>query len=505
MLPLLTASQFKDWEEYTRVHDGVTELDLVGRAAASFATELLKHYPNPSCFDIFCGSGNNGADGLEIGRILLGKGFAVKIYTSKRALPSTAYLSKEAELLHFYPYTITNLTNTNAEVLPKFQQSEVIIDALFGIGLNRSITGIDASVIDHINKSEASVVAVDIPSGMNTDGNNFSDVVVKADLTITFETPKFALLLPQNQEYSGKFRIVNIDLNRKFLERLTCSHYFLTEADAVQILKQKPRGKFAHKGLFGKALLIVGSKGKYGAALLSTQACLRSGVGKLTVHLPEAAGNIINNACPEALTELDPDNNCLSVIGEQLDYSAIGIGPGLGLDTKTRVAFNNLLDRYHEPIIIDADALNLLAADHDLFKKIPVNSLLTPHFKEFARLTKETNDDFERLQLLQDLAREYQVITILKGAHTVIATPKGELYFNSSGNPGMAKAGTGDCLTGLLTGLLAQGFSPLQTALLGVFWHGLAGDLAAFDHTETCMLASDLNANLEEAAARLLS
>lgn len=313
---------------------------------------------------------------------------------------------------------------------------------------------------------------------------------IQADYTLSFETPRFAFMFPDNYDRVGEFHFRSIGLPQEFIANLPAHNYYVTPKTIANIYQK--RGKYAHKGLFGHALLIMGSHGKMGAAILATRACLRAGAGLVTVHVPSCGYEVIQGAVPEAMVNLDDDRYVFTRIYDLQKYNTIAIGCGLSTKNKTRNALCYLLKHRDTPTVLDADALNILAQSPDWWEYIPKQSILTPHPKEFERMFGRSHNNFERYELLRQKAMELEVYIILKGANSCIATPEGNCYFNSTGNPGMGTAGSGDVLTGILTGLLAQPYSPLEACILGVYVHGLAGDLAVVEKSQEGLMAGDL-------------
>ncbi len=351
-----------------------------------------------------------------------------------------------------------------------------------------------------MNALENEIVAVDIPSGLFSDRHT-EGMAIEAQHVFSFETPKLAFLMPENQQFIQSFDFKSIGLKPEYLEEIEFDNLFITQDMAFNLLKK--RNKFSHKGTHGHALLVCGSLGMAGAAILSARACLRSGVGLLTIHTPQCNRLILQTAVPEAMCREDAINDVTTHIEDCLSCNTIGIGCGLGKDKRTVKALKDLLKNYTNPMVIDADALNIISENKDLLKCLPANSILTPHSKEFERLFGSTNNDFERLKLLREQAKSLNINILLKGAHTVVANTEGVCFFNSTGNPGMATAGSGDVLTGILTGFLAQGYEPSAAAILGVYVHGLAGDLAADKIGEEALIASDIIENLGAAFKKI--
>ena len=375
---------------------------------------------------------------------------------------------------------------------PVLTEHDIVIDGLFGSGLNRPLTGGFAAVVDYINKSDAHVVSIDIPSGLFGEDNRGNDreAIVKANLTLTFEFPKLAFFLAENAPYVGEWKTLEIGLHPDVIERTETPYTMVTEEDISYVIQ--PRDRFAHKGTFGHALLIAGSKGKMGAAILAAKACLRSGAGLLTVHIPQRGEGVFQTNFPEAMLSFDTNVDFFSSVPELSPYNAIGVGPGMGQHMESGAAIERILQTNSKPMVIDADAINLLATNKSLISRIPERSILTPHPKEFDRIAGESASGYERLMKAKAFAVENHLIVVLKGAYTAICTTAGNIYFNSCGNPGMATAGSGDVLTGIILGLLAQGYEPETAAVMGVFIHGTAGDLAAIYQSEESLIASDI-------------
>lgn len=493
MLKILTASQVKAWDAHTIRHEPVASIDLMERACRSFTTWFTANVTTNHRVGIVCGTGNNGGDGLGIARMLREQGYDVHVWIVRGSVSeSDDFKINLGRIRGKLP--IDEIRTEADQNL--FADCSVLIDAVFGSGLSRPAAEIYAQVIRCINKTQAIKVAVDIPSGLIADKPPEGEVVL-ADYTIAFQVPKLAFMLPQSGTYAGEWHVVDIGLDQTFLTELP-SNYFLMERNDIRNLL-RPRSKFDHKGKFGHALIIAGSYGKMGAAVLSARACLRAGSGLLTMHVPASGNTIIQTAVPEAMTSMDQHEHFFSAAPDFMPYTAVGIGPGLGQDKKTVVALTKVLESCDKPLVLDADALNILAANRELIHLLPKGSVLTPHPKEFERLAGTWKNDFERLQKQVDFAGKTGAVILLKGAHSSIASPEGSVFFNNTGNPGMATAGSGDVLTGIITGLLAQGYSGLNSAIIGCWVHGLAGDKAALQKGRISLIASDLTDNLPDA------
>ncbi len=497
MLKILSTPQIKALDQFTIEHEPVPSIDLMERACRAFTDWLVRHFRSPNKVGIICGTGNNGGDGLGIARMLLDQGYSIKVWIVKGN-------TNELENFKINLARIENKIEWHEISTPTdhelFNGCDVLVDALFGSGLSRPIEGIFSQIISSINQTNAIRVAVDIPSGLFADLPS-SGAIVQAHHTVSFQLPKLAFLFSENQKWVGQWHLVDIGLSKDFIKSALVQNYFVTEKSIKKIIR--PRDQFSHKGNYGHALLIAGSKGKMGAAVLAAKAALRSGLGLLTVHVPTCGYSIIQTSVPEAMASVDGFENYFSSPPENLNYSSLGIGPGIGTNSETVKAFAKILKQFKKPMVIDADALNMLSIDQELFNLIPEGSILTPHPKEFERMAGSWTNDFERLELLRNFSAKLKSIIVLKGAYTSVACPDGNVYFNSTGNPGMATAGSGDVLTGILTALLSQGYSSRDAALLGVYLHGLAGDQVANELGMDSLIASDLVGHLPMAFKKL--
>lgn len=379
------------------------------------------------------------------------------------------------------------------------------MDAIFGSGLTRPVDGLAAEIIKRVNKTECTVVSVDIPSGLfgEDNSNNNPEAIVRAHNTLSFQFPKLAFMFSENARFTGDWLVLPIGLSNRAIAAKETPYYFL-EYDFVSSLLKK-RGKFDHKGNFGHGLLISGSYGKMGAALIGAKAALRSGIGLITCHIPSCGTNILQTYLPEAMLRSDKSEKLISEIKPDDRFVAVGIGPGIGTDPATQKAFHSFLLERNKPMVIDADGINILGINQKWLSVLPKDVILTPHVKEFERIAGKTVNSYVRLERAIDFSAAHNCILILKGAHSAVVTQDGKVYFNSTGNPGMATAGSGDALTGILLSLLAQGYAPENAAILGVFIHGLAGDIAAGKRGYESMIASDIIDCLGDAFKRLLS
>jgi NAD(P)H-hydrate epimerase len=513
-MKILSAAQTHQLDQATIKEQNITSVELMERAATALAEWFFDEFPldewtadGSRQLCILCGPGNNGGDGLALARLLHLAGYEPQVWL----LPATKYSADWLAQSQQLPGSVL-VAELNAPQLPPLTPKDVVVDALFGTGLSRPLTGLAAAVVAHLNEVNARVLAVDIPSGLFTDAPQLPDsAVVRATHTISFGMPKLAFLLPQNADFVGEWQVQDIGLSAKFIAKTATPWHFTDAATVAGALPARP--KFSHKGTFGHALLLAGSRGKMGAAVLAAGACLRSGVGLLTAHIPGCGYDIFQTSRPEAMCLTDVQADFISELPELQSYQAVGIGPGLGQADASRAVLHNLLKEAQKPtakrpgplpLVIDADALNLLGQDRKLLKLLPENTILTPHPKEFERLTEPARDDYHRLELLRDFAQKHRCLVVLKGAYTCLATPTGELHFNSTGNAGMATGGSGDVLTGVLLALRAHAQIPAFEAVrLGVYAHGHAGDLAAEETGEAGLVAGDLIAHIGPALAEL--
>ena len=493
-MKIFTTPQIKALDAYTIAHEPISSLDLMERVSVAITDWLLQHVEKDVAIKVFAGAGNNGGDGLAVARLLAVCGFEVEVFLinpdEKLSLDCGANKNRliEQGKVKFSEITsILQLTSLISNLSPL-----IVIDALFGSGLNRPLEGIFAEAIKDINQSHAQVISIDIPSGLFGEDNSINNPenIIKADFTLTLQFPKIAFFFPENEQFVGEWHILDIGLHPEGIKQTDSPYFYTDKASAPQL---KNRGKFSHKGTYGHALFIGGSYGKMGAAVLASRACLHTGVGLLTVHSPECGVNVLQCAVPEAMCLPDKEYSYVSLLTEDLSpYSAIGGGCGLGTEPETSKVLKYLLEEAKQPLVLDADALNILATHPDLIKLLPANTIITPHPKEFERLTGAYSSRFEQIVKAQAFSKKHSIFVALKGAYTAVICPDSEVHFNSTGNPGMAKGGSGDILCGMILSLLAQGYSPKESAILGVFLHGQAGDKAAEKHGQTAMIGTDI-------------
>jgi ADP-dependent NAD(P)H-hydrate dehydratase / NAD(P)H-hydrate epimerase len=493
--------QIKEIDEYAIKHEPIASIDLMERAAGELYNWISERFDQSKRIIVFAGPGNNGGDGLALARMLIINHYDVEVHYlefSKNVTPD--WVINRGRLEEVNKKALKYLKSSDQ--FPVIFSGDIIIDAIFGSGLTRRVDGLAEEIIKLINKSDATVISVDIPSGLageNNDSNSYEGVI-KADYTLSFQFPKLSFMFAENGPYTGKVVILPIGL--KYDESYINSPYTLLEDSDIFPLLRK-RSKFDHKGTFGHGLLVGGSFGKMGASVLGAKAALRTGIGLITCHLPSCGTEIVQSAIPEAMVQADKSENFINEVVSTDMYSAIGIGPGMGKQQETHKVLNQLLKEYKKPMVIDADALNILSLNKEWLNLLSVSTILTPHLKEFERLAGESASGYSRLIKQIEFSKKFNCLIVLKGANSSIITPGGKIFFNSTGNPGMAKGGSGDVLTGIILSLLAQGYSPEAAAVTGVYLHGLAADIAVEESCYESIIASDIINNIGKAFNRI--
>ena len=501
---ILNQEQLKFADRYTIEHEPIPSVDLMERASERCIPELLSHIKTDVI--VFCGKGNNGGDGLAITRLLLKKGYTCKAVV----IHQSENFSADAEtnykrLKEVNTAAVVDITDEHQLSDIIFHQDTLVIDAIFGTGLNKALNGLSESAVNYINSSGCRIISIDCPSGLFIDKENSSaDTIVHSSLTLTFQYPKLSFLFAQNEKFVPAFKILDIGLHKDIDALISPQNVFVTSRLIRQILTK--RKAFSHKGTFGHALLIAGSEHMKGAALLSAKSCLKSGAGLATLHSIKSVLDSLTVYLPEAITSEDSGENHITELPPLDKFSSIGIGPGIGTHYNTELVLKKLM-HYHNgtPLVIDADALNILSENKTWLSFLPAESILTPHPREFDRLTEKHSSDMERLKSAKYFAAKFNCILVLKGAYTAICMPDGSCYFNGSGNAGLAKGGSGDVLTGVICGLLARGYSAPKSALIGAFIHGYAADFAVKTTSMESLLANDVIDRLGEAFQQLES
>lgn len=489
---IFPCSEIKEIDKYTIENEQISSLDLMERAASSLYVRLTQLYESRyTTFKIFAGTGNNGGDAIAVARMLYNENYNVEVYL----VNISKHITQETEI------NINRFKNINKENfheikdssnLPAYKKGDVIVDGIFGAGLSRVLENGVIDIVHSINSSGCDVVSIDIPTGLfgEDNSNNLRENIVKAKHTLSLEFPKLSFLFPENEIFLGEISIVPIGLNEEIILRKEVEYKVINNEYIADIIR--PISRFAYKGSMGRALIVSGQDGMLGCSILAGRAAIRSGVGLLTIHTPMHRFEMMHLAIPEALLSIDKDKKCITEIDNVSNYNSIGVGSGIGTRQVTVFALHDLLKQYNHPMVLDADAINIISSHIHLLEHVPHNSIFTPHIGEFDNLVGASNTSFERLQKQRDFAQKRGMVVVLKGAYTSIASPQGKIYFNSTGNQGMATAGSGDVLTGILTALLAQGYEPLQAAKIGVYIHGLAGDLAAKEKGYHGLIASDI-------------
>lgn len=508
-MKILTGTQHKELDLYTIENEPIDSIDLMERASRAIAAEIMRRWDKQRTVFVFAGAGNNGGDGLAVARLLFHQGYrvAVFLFNIKGKLSVDCEINRD-RLLEILEEETAHERLVLKEItqgfdFPKVHQQDIVVDALFGTGMRGPLSGGFAVVVRKINSLHAHVVSIDVPSGLMCEDNSFTDrnTVIHAELTLTMQLPKLAFLMADNETCVGEWKTLDIRLSPEGMTKANTPYTLIERQDVRDMLRT--RSVFAHKGNLGHALLVAGCYGMAGAAILSCQGCLRSGTGKLTLHTGAANNTIIQISVPEVVMWPDRNNRCISDTPDISPYATIGLGPGIGKDPATVHAVHEYLALADMPMVVDADALNILGEHREWMGHLPSGSILTPHVKELERMTGSCTSSYERLMRATELALQYHVYVILKGHYTAICTPQGRVFFCPRGNAGMATPGSGDVLTGILTGLLAQGYAPSEAAILGVWLHASAGDLAAHDLSEESMLASDIVTHLGKAFQEL--
>ena len=491
MAIILDAEQIRAADRYTIENEPISSYDLMERAGRACFEKITVLFPNENSYTVVCGTGNNGGDGLVIARLLHETGKNISVYIvrfSKNQTPDfETTLNKLIE---------TGVVPADIESSISFDGvSGIIIDALLGTGVSRPASGLLASVIKEINALNQPIISIDLPSGMFDSGNTKENraSAIKAHTTLTFQVPKLAFLMPENEAQMGDWHVLDIGLDLSFIDQ--DQKVFRTMEEESIKKTVRVRSPFTHKGTYGHAFIISGSLGKMGACILTSKACLRTGAGLVTAFVPKCGYDIIQSGVPEVMAICASNDDFIA--GELKDvsteqFSAIGIGPGIGTKDETATFLKQVLSKTNSPVVLDADALNIIAKDPGLWGLVPKSSIITPHPKEFERLFGKTSSRFKAIMLAQKNAIKKNIYVVLKGRYTAIHCPDGSVFFNTSGNPGMATAGSGDVLTGIITSLLAQQYSPKEASLLGVYLHGYSGDLVKERIGMEALIASDI-------------
>lgn len=500
-MQILSGEQLYKADKITVENQQIDSIDLMERAGSQIFEWLNDRLQGASVpIHIFCGIGNNGGDGLVVGRLLIEHGYQVVVYVADFSD------NRSQDFLHNYD-RIKKVANDVPVMIkgecdfPEINTEDIVIDAIFGIGLNRSPEGWVKKLIAYLNETEAFILSIDIPSGLFANKALEDEATVfKANHTLTFQASKLAFFLPKTAPFVSSFEVLDIGLDYEFLNNIEPLAHLITRLDAQQSYIH--RDKFGHKGSYGHALIVGGSYGKIGAAVLASRAAFRIGAGLVTAFVPKCGYNILQTTIPEAMVITDKEDEFITEITTDFEPTAIGIGMGIGKNKATVEAIKTLFQNQKNPMVIDADALNIISENKNILKLLPKKSILTPHPGELKRLIGDWKDDYEKLEKVKKFAKKYDVVVIIKGAYTTTVYD-GMIYINNTGNPGMGTAGSGDALTGVITGLLCQGYDILLAAIFGVYLHGLAGNIAADKMGYEAIMASDIIDNLGEAYMEL--
>lgn len=488
-MKLFNADQIYAADKFTIEKQEISSNELMERAAIQIFNWMNMRMQGAQVkIHLFCGIGNNGGDGIALARHLQEHGYNIAVYVVNYSKKRSKDFLINLERLKDRKIWPTFLETTTD--FPEIGKDDIIVDAIFGIGLNRPPDTWVVDLMEHLHESNAFTLSVDIPSGLFTNRlPSNKKAIVQANYVLSFQTAKLVFFLPETGIYSNQWEVMDIGLDPEFLMN--------TEADYELIGKNEvlpfyiPREKFSHKGTYGHSMIIGGSYGKIGAVILASNACLHAGSGLVTTYIPQCGYLPVQTALPETMVITDSDEKSISNIVFDISPTAVGIGIGMGKDGSTVKAFSNFIDQNKAPLIIDADALNILAENKEMLKKLPPQTILTPHPKELERLIGKWKDDFDKLKKAKVFSKKYDCIVIIKGAHTcTLYDNKG--YVNTTGNPGMATAGSGDVLTGVITGLVSQGYEPLRAAIFGVYIHGRAGDIAVERTGYQALTASEI-------------
>lgn len=505
-MKIFTNAQLHELDQYTIEHEPISSINLMERASKALTEAITKRWDKTTSIVVFAGPGNNGGDALAVARMLAEQDYKISVYLFNiHENLSTDCLTNKQRLIESDKITDFTEITLNFDP-PKLTNDTVVIDGLFGSGLNKPLSGGFASLVRYINHSTAKVVSIDMPSGLMTENNsdNVKQNIIEADLTLTIQQKKLSMMFDDCHKFTGEIEVVDIQLSKEYINKTIPQYSILEESDIKA--KLLPRDKFANKGTMGTALIIAGSYGMAGASIMSTISCMRSGVGKVIVHTPRNNVQIMQSCIPEAIVSIDRDEELFTEPVDSYNYDSIGIGPGIGQDENTAIALISQIKKAKCPIVVDADALNILANRRAWLEQLPKGIILTPHPKEMDRLSGQaSNSSYEQLSKACELAEHLEGYVLLKGHYSALCMPDGNVIFNSTGNSGMATAGSGDVLTGIITGLLARGYNQKDACLIGMFLHGLAGDIAASRTGEESLIASDIIKYIPKAFLKLLS
>jgi ADP-dependent NAD(P)H-hydrate dehydratase / NAD(P)H-hydrate epimerase len=496
-MKLFSKEQIYEGDKLTVERQNISSTDLMERAGEQIFNWIhLRMQGAQVPIHIFCGIGNNGGDGLVLARHLILDGYNVNVYiinySDKRSKDFLINYDRIKNVTKNWPLLLKDATE-----FPEINPNDIIVDAIFGIGLNRPVDDWVKALFIHLKNTKAFTLSIDIPSGLQTNTSpTDEDSVVKASFTLSFVTPKLVFFLPETSKYTLQWEVLDIGFDQEYLYNTSTEAELIGKHEVLPLYI--PRDKFSHKGKFGHSLIIGGSYGKIGAVILASKAALSSGAGLVSAYVPKCGYIPLQTSFPEAMVITDVDDEKITAIDFKITPIVIGFGVGVGTDAKTLDAFERFLKKNKTPLVIDADGINLLAKKPTLLKLLPKQTVLTPHPKELERLIGVWKDDFDKLNKVKALSKKYNLIIVIKGANTITVF-EDKLYINTTGNPGLSTAGTGDVLTGIITGLISQGYNPLVASIFGVYLHGKSADIAVEDYGYQSLIASHVIDYLGEA------
>lgn len=498
-MKLFSKEQIYEGDKLTIERQNISSTDLMERAGTQIFNWIHMRMQGAQVpIHVFCGIGNNGGDGLVLARHLITHGYNVKTYivncSDKRSKDFLINYERIKDVTKEWP-TVLSSKNDYSEI--GIDEKDIIVDAVFGIGLNRSPNDWVKALFQKLRASKAFTLAIDMPSGLYADKATMDEnAVVHASYTLSFQSPKLVFFLPETAKFTTQWEALDIGIDREYLIQTDTEAELISKFEVIPIYK--PRDKFAHKGDFGHVMILGGSYGKIGAVNLASRAALSSGAGLVTAYIPKCGYHSLQTAVPEVMVITDKNETHIADINFTIEPSVVGVGVGLGTNDETAKAFKAFLKQNSAPLVIDADALNLISKDKSLLKFIPVLSVLTPHPKELERLIGPWSDDFDKLARVKAFSKEHNVIVLIKGAHSITVYLE-KLYINTTGNPGMATAGSGDVLTGVIAGLIAQGYEALSATVFGVYLHGKSADISLEDYGYQSLIASHIIETMGEA------
>ncbi|MGE0078698.1 MAG: NAD(P)H-hydrate dehydratase [Bacteroidales bacterium] len=501
-MKVFSTPQIREIDRYTIQHEPIESVDLMERAAYALFSWVVSNISFYNKVLVLCGPGNNGGDGLALARMMYCVGYNIEVYCLQANSYSSDFSLNLDRLKKINVLLKPICTSTD---FPKINSDDVIVDALFGSGLTRPLEGVSAELVNYVNSVSSKIISIDIPSGLFGDTNPYPNIspIIESDICLTLQFPKKSFFFAENEKYLNKWIVLPIGLHHQIIDE-TQTPFFYTDFSEVKP-RFLPRKTFSHKGTYGHTLIVAGSYGMMGAASLCALSAVKSGVGLVTMHIPQCGYSIAQQLVPMAMCVVDKNDNCISdVCIPDNKYSSICIGPGFGTSQETVNALHNLLSSINVPLLLDADALNIISQNMHLLNILPENTIITPHPGEFDRLFGKCSCGQERLDRAIEIAHRYKIVIVLKGAYTQVISPDGSVQFNSTGNPGLATGGSGDVLSGLISGLLAQGHSSVNAAVIGVFLHGLSGDIAEKELGQHSLSAENIIESLPLAFKYLL-